>query len=148
MVAAQRWASKCGWAARFQAAEVGQHDAANRGGVAITGPQHTSSSTPSEFESMLDEAALLAPEGVMQLLQYLRSCILARHTHAMLEGGVTLVTLYLEPGMRASGLNLWLLKVLAACILCFDGVGDLLERKARRGGRIGPVRTFTACARL
>ena len=39
----------------------------------------------------------------------------------MLKRGVTLVTVYLEPGLRASGLNLWLLEVLAACILCFDG---------------------------
>ena len=34
--------------------------------------------------------------------------------------GVT-VTVYLEPGIRASGLNLWLLEVLAAFCLGFDG---------------------------
>ena len=39
----------------------------------------------------------------------------------MLKRGVTLVTVYLEPGLRASGLKLWLLEVLAACIFCFDG---------------------------
>ena len=63
----------------------------------------------------------VAPGGAEQPLQHLRSRILARHTHAMLKRGVTLVTVYLEPGMRASRLNLWLLEVLAACILCFDG---------------------------
>ena len=89
--------------------------------VAIAGPLHISTSVPTEFESMLGEAAELAPEGVERPLHYLRSRILARHTHAMLKRGVTLVTVYLEPGMRASGLNLWLLEVLAACILCFDG---------------------------
>ena len=39
----------------------------------------------------------------------------------MLKRGVTFVTVYLEPGMRASGLHLWLLEVLAGCVLCFDG---------------------------
>ena len=122
VAAAQRWARKRGWAASFQDAEVvGQHNAANRGGVAIAGLLHTSSSAPSEFESMLDEAAILAPESVEQPLPCLHSRILARHTHAMLKRGVTFVTVYLEPGMRASGLNLWLLEVLAACVLCFDG---------------------------
>ena len=70
---------------------------------------------------MLGEAAVLAPEGLEHPLKYLQSRILARHFHAMLKRGVTLVTVYLEPGLRASGLNLWLLEVLAACILCFDG---------------------------
>ena len=70
---------------------------------------------------MLEEAAFLAQGGVEQPLHYLRSRILARHTHAMLKRGVTLVTVYLEPGMRASGINLWLMEVWAACILCFDG---------------------------
>ena len=122
MATAQRWSRKRGWAASFQGAEVvGEHYAANRGGVAIAGPQHTSSSVPTEFEAMLGEAADLAPEGLEHSLQYLRSRILARHFHAMLKRGVTLVTVYLEPGLRASGLNLWLLEVLAACILCFDG---------------------------
>ena len=119
---AQRWSRKRGWAAAFQGAEVvGEHYAANRGGVAIAGPQHVSSSVPTKFEAMLQEAADLAPEGLEHPLQYLRSRILARHIHAMLKRGVTLVTVYLEPGLRASGLNLWLLEVLAACILCFDG---------------------------
>ena len=58
----------------------------------------------------------MTPEGVERPLHYLRSRILARHTHAML-----MVTAYLEPGIRAPGLNLWLLEVLAACCLCFDG---------------------------
>ena len=119
MAAAQR---KRGWAAPFQGAEVvGEHHAANRGGVAIAGPLHISTSVPTEFESMLGEAAELAPESVEHLLHYLRSRILARHAHAMLTRGVTLVKIYLEPGMRASGLNLWLLEVFAACILYFDG---------------------------
>ena len=65
---------------------------ANPGGVAIAVPLHISSSAPPEFESMLDEAAFLAPEGVVRPLQYLRSRTLARHTHAMLKGGATLVT--------------------------------------------------------
>ena len=105
-----------------QAAEVvRQHCSANRVGVAIAGPQHISSSAPSEFESMLEEVTFLAPEGVEQPLHYLRSRILARHPHAMLKGGVTLVTVYLEPGTQALELNLWLLEVLAACCLCFDG---------------------------
>ena len=122
MATAQRWSRKRGWAAFLQSAEVvGEHYAANRGGVAMGGPQHISSSVPTEFEGMLGEAALLAPEGLEHPLQYLRSRILARHFHAMLKRGVTLVTVYLEPGLRASGLNLWLLEVLAACILCFDG---------------------------
>ena len=96
---------------------VGQRYAVNRGGVAIAGPLHVSSSVPSEL-------AVLAPGSVEQPLHYLRSLILARHTHAMLKRGVALVTVYLEPGMRAAGLNLWLLEVLAACILCFDGPGS------------------------
>ena len=87
------------------------------------GPMHISSSVPDEFESALDDAAFTTPEGVERPLDYLRSRILARHTHAMLR-----VTAYLEPGIRAPGLNLWLLEVLAACCLCFDGpwiaVGD------------------------
>ena len=63
----------------------------------------------------------MTPEGVGQPMNCLRGRFLARHIHAMLKGGVTLVTVHLEPGMRASGLNLWLLEVLAACSLCFDG---------------------------
>ena len=123
MAAAQRWSRKRGWAAAFQGAEVvGEHHAANRSGVAIAGPLHISTSVPTEFESMLGEA-VLAPGGVEHPLQYLRSRILARHTHAMLKRGVILVTVYPEPGVRASGLNLWLWEVLAACILCFDGPG-------------------------
>ena len=122
MATAQRWSRKRGWAAAFQGAEVvGEHYAANPGGVAVAGPQHISSSVPTEFEGMLDEAAVLAPEGLEHPLKYLQSRILARHFHAMLKRGVTLVTVHLEPGLRASGLNLWLLEVLAACILCFDG---------------------------
>ena len=122
MATAQRWSRKRCWAAAFHGAEVvGEHYAANRGGVAIAGPQHISSSLPTEFEAMLGEAAVLAPEGLEHRLQYLRSRILARHFHAVLKRGVTLVTVYLEPGMRASELNLWLLEVLAACIFCFDG---------------------------
>ena len=39
----------------------------------------------------------------------------------MLKGGVTLVTVFLEPCIRASGLNLWLLEALAAFCLGFDG---------------------------
>ena len=122
MEAAQRWVRKRGWAASFQGAEVvGQHNAANRGGVAIAVPQHISTSVPTEFESMLEEAAVLALEGVVQPLQYLAKRTLARHTHAMLKGGATLVTVYLEPGMRASWLNLRLSEVLSGCVLCFDG---------------------------
>ena len=65
----------------FPGAEVvGEHRAANPGGVAIAVPLHISSS------------AFLAPEGVVRPLQYLRSRTLARHTHAMLKGGATLVT--------------------------------------------------------
>ena len=131
MAAAQRWSRKRGWAAAFQGAEVvGQHKAANRGGLAMGGPPHISSSVPTQFEAMLEEAAVLAPEGVEHPLQYLRSRILARLSHAMLKRGVTLVTVYLEPGMRASGLNLWVLEVLAACILCFDGHLDRNGRLA------------------
>ena len=91
--------------------------------MAIAVPQHNNSSAPSEFETML-EAPFLALEGVVRPLQYLRSRILARHTHATLKGGVTLVTVYLEPGMRASGLNLRQWDLLAACVLCFDGPGS------------------------
>ena len=128
MAATQRWSRKRGWAAAFQGAEVvGEHYAANRGGVAIAGPQHISSSVPTEFEAMLGEAADLAPEGLEHPLPYLRSRILARHFHAMPKRGATLVTVYLEPGMRASGLNLWLLEVLAACILCFVGPWIAME---------------------
>ena len=84
VAAAQRWARKRGWAASFQGAEVvGQHNADNRSGVAVARPLHISSSAPSEFKSMLDEAAILAPEGVEEPLPYLRSRILARHNHAM-----------------------------------------------------------------
>ena len=125
MATAQRWSRKRRWAAAFQGAEVvGEHYAANRGGVAIAGPQHINSSVPTEFEGMLGEAAVLAPEGLEHPLKYLQSRILARHFHAMLKRGVTLVTVYLEPGLRASGLNLFLLEVLAACILCFDAPGS------------------------
>ena len=116
MAAAQRWSGKRGWAAAFQRRRGGgpalrgqQGRSGNRWAVQI------SSSVPPEFESMLEESAVLAPGGVEQPLQHLRSRILTRHTRAMLKRGVTLV------GMRASGLNLWLLEVLAACILCFDG---------------------------
>ena len=64
MAAAQRWVRKLGWAASFQGVEVvWQHHAANRGGVAIAGPQHISSNAPPEFESMPDEAALLESGG-------------------------------------------------------------------------------------
>ena len=84
MAAAQRWARKRGWAASFHGAEVvGQHNAANRGGVAIAGPLHISSSAPPE--SKLDDTATLAPEGVEQPLPYLYSHIMARHIHAMLR---------------------------------------------------------------
>ena len=122
MAVVQRWARKRGWAAAFQAPRWwSSTKQPTRDGVAIAGPLHISSSVPAEFESMLEEAAVLAPGGVEQPLHYLRSRILARHTHATLKRGVTFVTVYLEPGMRASGLNLWLLEVLAACILCFDG---------------------------
>ena len=97
MAAAQRWARK-GCAAFFQAAEVvEQHNAANRGRVAIAGPQHISSSAPPEFESMLDEVAFLAPGGVVRTLQHLRRRVLARHTHAMLKRGVTFVRVNLDP---------------------------------------------------
>ena len=107
MAAVQRWSRNRGWAAAFQSAEVvGEHFAANRGGVAIAGPQHISSSVPTELEAMLEEAAVLAPEGLEHPLQYLQSRILARHIHAMLA---------------ILGANLWLLEVLAACILYFDG---------------------------
>ena len=89
MTTAQRWSRKRGWAAFLQRAEgVGEHYAANRGGVAMGGPQHISSSVPTEFEGMLGEAALLAPEGLEHPLQHLRSRILARHFHAMLKRGV------------------------------------------------------------
>ena len=54
MATAHRWSRKRGWAAAFQGAEVvGEHYAANRGGVTIAGPQHISSSVPIEFEAML-----------------------------------------------------------------------------------------------
>ena len=61
MAVAQRWSRKRDWAAAFlQGAEVvGKHYAANRGGVAIAGPQHISSSVPTEFEGMLGEAAVV-----------------------------------------------------------------------------------------
>ena len=112
MATAQRWSRKRGWAAAFQGAEVvGEHYAANQGGVAVAGPQHISSSVPTEFEGMLGEAAFLAPEGLEHALQFLRSRILAGHIHAMLKRGVTL----------------WLLEVLAACILCFDGPWIAME---------------------
>ena len=106
MAAARRWARKRGWAASFQGTEVvGQPHAANRGGVAIAGPQHISSSALPEFESMLDEAALLAPEGVEKPMHYHRSRTLARHTHAMLKGGVTFVTTYLGQGSNRCRLS-------------------------------------------
>ena len=74
MAAAQRWSRKRGWAAFLQGAEVvGKHYAANRGGVAMGRPQHISSSVPSEFEGMLGEAAVLAPEGLEHPLKYLQS---------------------------------------------------------------------------
>ena len=72
--------------------------------------------------------------------------ILARHTHAMLLGVFTFVTENLEPGMRASGPNLWLLEVLAACVLCFDGAwitrGDwnMEPHEHTVKGKIGYVR--------
>ena len=44
MATAQRWSRKRGWAAF-----LGEHYAANRGGVAMGGPQHISSSVPTEF---------------------------------------------------------------------------------------------------
>ena len=90
MAAAQRWPRK-GWAAIFHAAEmVGQHIAANRGGVAPAGPAHISWSVPNEFEFAMDDAAFRTPAGTAPGL-FLRSRVLARHIHAMLEGGFTLV---------------------------------------------------------
>ena len=83
-----KWRPQTRWAAVSQDAEW-----------ASTGPQHISSSEPTEFESMLGEAADLAPEGVEHPLQYLRCRVLARHIHAMLKRGVTLVTVCLEPSM-------------------------------------------------
>ena len=119
---AQRWARRKGWATFFQAAEEsGQHEAANRGGVALAGPLHISTEVPASFEATLDDAAFMAPAGVQRPLDYLRSRILARHVNAMLKGGVTLVTVYLEQGVKASGLNLWLLEALAVFCLGFDG---------------------------
>ena len=109
----------------FHAAETtGQHEAANRGGVALAGPTLISSSVPTEFEATLDDAAFMAPEGVKRPVDHLRSRILARHVHAMLLGGVTSVTVYLEPGIRASGLTLWLLETLAAFCMGFDRHGS------------------------
>ena len=68
------------------------------------------------------------PEGVQRPLDFLRSRTLARHIHAMLKGGVSLVTVYLEPGVQVSGLNLWLIEALATFCLGFDGpqIGALL----------------------
>ena len=122
LAAMKRWARKRGWAAHFQAAEeTGLHSAANRGGVALVGPLHISTEVPASFDATMDDAAFMAPAGVQRPLDYLRSRILARHFHAMLKGGVTLVTVYLEPGIKASGLNLWMLEALAAFCLGFDG---------------------------
>ena len=53
-----------------------------------------------------DEATFVAPAGARE---HLRSRILARHVHAMLEGDTTLITVYLEPGLKASVSNRWLL---------------------------------------
>ena len=90
MAAAQRFLRKQGWAASFQAAEmVEQHNLANRSGVASAGPLHISSSVPHEFESTLEDAAFMTPEGVERPLDFLRSRSLARHFHAMLKGGIT-----------------------------------------------------------
>ena len=122
MATAQRWARRKGWATFFQAAEVsGQHEAANRGGVAMGGPTHISSEVPACFETTLDDAVFMAPAGVQRPLEYLRSRILARQGNAMLKGDVTLVTVNLEPGKKAFGLNLWLLEALAAFCMGFDG---------------------------
>ena len=122
LATAQRWARRKGWATSFQTAEEsGQHEAANRGGVALGGPTHISSEVPASFEATMDDAAFMAPAGVQRPLDYLRSRILARHFNAMLKGGVTLVTAYLEPGIKATGLNLWLLEALAPFCLGFDG---------------------------
>ena len=50
--------------------------------------------------------------------EYLRSRILATPCS---KGCVTLVSVYLEPGLKASGLVVWLLEALAGCYLGFEG---------------------------
>ena len=122
MAAAQRWGRRKGWAAHFQAAEVsGQHEAANRGGVAIGGPLHISSRVPANFDAtIMDDAAFMAPAGAactgvlaQSHSRQTRPSYAQRRRHACLG--------LFEPGMKASGLNLWLLEVLAACCLGFEG---------------------------
>ena len=89
--------------------------------MALAGPLHISSDVPAGFLETMDDAAFMAPAGVQRPLDYSHSRISARHVHAMLKEGVTLVTVYLEPGIRAAGPNLWLLEALAAVCLGFDG---------------------------
>ena len=47
--------------------------------MVLAGPLHISSSVPTEFEAMLDDAVFVTPEGVERPLDYLRSRISARH---------------------------------------------------------------------
>ena len=111
MATAQRWSRKRGWAAAFQGAEVvGEHHAANRGCVAIAGPLHISTSVPAEFESCWERRRSSHQKQC-------KGC----HNLAKNTRSVTLVTVHIKPGLRASGVILWLLVVLAPCILCFDG---------------------------
>ena len=72
----------------------------------MAGPLHISTEVPASFDATMDDAAFMAPAGVLRPFSYLRSRIIARHVNAMLKGGVTLLTVYLEPGLKASGLNL------------------------------------------
>ena len=88
MAAARRCTRRKGWAAHFQAADkTGQHEAANRGGVELAGPLHISSEVPANFNATMDDASIMAPEGVQQAREYLRTRNFARHVHPILIRG-------------------------------------------------------------
>ena len=78
MATAQRWSRKRGWAAFLQCAEVvGEHYAANRGGVAMGGPQHISSSVPTEFRGDAQQSGCSCtprPGPPIEKLAKLHSC--------------------------------------------------------------------------
>ena len=88
MASARRWARRKGWAAHFQAADkTGHHEAAKRGGVELAGPLHISSEVLANFNATMDDASFMAPAGVQQAREYLRTRNFARHVHPILIRG-------------------------------------------------------------
>ena len=121
MAAAQHWSRKRGWAAAFQGAEVvGEHHAANRGRC---GDRRAAAH---QYERA-DSSRCWQRRRSLHQKAWSILCITCEAAFSQDTLTPCSSTVYLEPGMRASGLNLWLLEMLAACILCFNGPGSQWE---------------------